>query len=317
MSYGQSSFWFLGRYLEDPASFNITFWVKVKGSIDIPRLRRAVELVSQRHESLRTWFSQSNEGDPCQKVMKESTFQLKEHPVKSESEFLGIFDAMKNHVYDIENGDTIRLTLCEESVDTCYLLLGFHHILMDGMSSDILFANVQQAYRDGALPPIQLQYSTWAARQRSFVESNESSQDRLFWKTEFATIPTVLPLFPISGVSSRKILKRWHMVRASTNLGNEMTIRIKDRCRSLKVSPAYFHLAIWKTLLFRFLKVDDICIGVNDMNRTNAEDAGKSNFAAIIGGYIPQSFSLSSSVVPQNTDIIYRCNRKLDEYSTC
>nr|AKL78829.1 GLNRPS9 [Glarea lozoyensis] len=274
MSYGQSSFWFLGRYLEDSISFNITFWVKVKGSIDTPRLRRAVELVSQRHESLRTWFSQIDGDDPTQNIMKESTFNLKEQPVKSEDEFLCIFNDMKNHVYDIENGDTIRLTLCEESVDTCYLLLGFHHILMDGMSSDILFANVQQAYRDGALPPIPLQYSTWAARQRSFVESTESSQDRLFWKTEFATIPTVLPLFPISGVSSRKILKRWHMVRASTNLGNDMTMRIKDRCRSLKVSPAYFHLAIWKTLLFRFLKVDDICIGVNDMNRTNAEDTG-------------------------------------------
>jgi hybrid polyketide synthase/nonribosomal peptide synthetase ACE1 len=274
MSYGQSSFWFLQQYLEDPTSFNITFWVKVKGSIDTPRLKRAVELVSQSHESLRTAFSH-NEGEPCQKIMKTSSFQLKQQPVESESDFIEVFKSMKDYIYDIEKGNTISLTLCEESADTCYLLLGFHHILMDGMSSDVLFANVQQAYRDGALPPTQLQYSTWAARQRSFVESREASEDRSFWKREFASLPPVLPLFPTSRVSSRKVLKRYHMIRASTNLGINMTTRIKDRCKSLKVSPAYFHLAIWKTLLFRFLNLDDICIGVNDMNRTNAEDAGK------------------------------------------
>jgi hybrid polyketide synthase/nonribosomal peptide synthetase ACE1 len=230
--------------------------------------------VSRNHESLRTSFGHTN-GKPCQKIMKSSSFYLKQQSVENEKHFLEVFKAMKNHTYDIENEDTIRLTFCEESADTCYLLLGFHHIVMDGTSSDVLFTNVQQAYRDGTLPPTRLQYSTWAAGQRSFIESPDSSKDRSSWRREFATIRPVLPLFPMSRVSSRKVLKCYHMIIASANLGADMTMRIKERCKSRKVSPAYFHLAIWKTLLFRLLKLDDICIGVNDMNRTNAEDAGK------------------------------------------
>ena len=44
-----------------------------------------------------------------------------------------------------------------------------------------------------------------------------------------------------------------------------MTARVKERCRNLKISPAYFHLAVWKTLLFRFLNTDHVCLGINDI----------------------------------------------------
>ncbi|KAH7350679.1 hypothetical protein BKA65DRAFT_243259 [Rhexocercosporidium sp. MPI-PUGE-AT-0058] len=273
MSYEQSSFWFLGKYLEDPTAFNITFWVEVKGNIDASRLERAVDLVAQGHESLRTTFS-TNETGPCQQIMRTSKFRLTQHPVKDRNEFLEVFTSLKNHVYDIENGDTIKLVLCEQSENLFYFALGFHHILMDGTSTNVLFANLQQAYKDGVFPAPQLQYPAWAVKQRSYVESSESSEDRAYWSREFATIPPSLPLFPMSSQSSRKILKRYHMLRSSANLGLDMTARIKERCRSLKVSPAYFHLAVYKTLLFRFLNTDHICIGINDMNRTDTKDAG-------------------------------------------
>ncbi|KAL2071876.1 hypothetical protein VTL71DRAFT_13111 [Oculimacula yallundae] len=273
MSYEQSSFWFLGKYLDDPTAFNITFWVEVKGGIDAARLERAVDLVAQSHEALRTTFS-ANETGPCQRIMKESNFRLTQHPVESRDEFLEVFTSLKSHVFDIENGDTIKLILCEQSENLFYFALGFHHILMDGTSTNVLFANLQQAYKDGAFPSTQLQYPAWAAKQRSYVESPESAEDRAYWSRELATIPPSLPLFPMSSQSSRKTLKRYHMLRASTNLGAEMTTRIKERCRNLKVSPAYFHLAVYKTLLFRFLSTDHICLGINDMNRTDSREAG-------------------------------------------
>jgi hybrid polyketide synthase/nonribosomal peptide synthetase ACE1 len=274
MSYSQASFWFLQNYLEDPTAFNITFWVRVKGSIDASRLARAVEMVAQSHESLRTTFS-TDGTEPHQRIMKTSGFHLTQQPVKSQAGFLEVFKSLERHIFDIENGDTIRLILCEESDNLFYFALGFHHILMDGTSTDVLFANLQQAYKDNAFPSTQLQYPTWAAKQRFYVESRESLEDRSYWSREFATTPPVLPLFPMPQQSSRKLLRRYHMFRASTNLGADMTARIKERCRSQKVSPAYFHLAVWKTLLFRFLETDDLCIGINDMNRIDARDAGK------------------------------------------
>lgn len=156
MSFSQASFWFLGQYLEDPTAFNITFWVRVKGSIDASRLARAVDMVAQSHESLRTTFS-ANGAEPYQKITRTSGFQLTQHPVKSQSEFLEIFMSLEHHVFDIENGDTIRLILCEESDNLFYFALGFHHILMDGTSTDVLFANLQQAYKDNSFPANQLQ----------------------------------------------------------------------------------------------------------------------------------------------------------------
>ncbi|PVH71608.1 hypothetical protein DL98DRAFT_471444 [Cadophora sp. DSE1049] len=273
MSYEQSSFWFLGKYLEDRTAFNITFWVEVKGSIDASRLERAVELVAQGHEALRTVFT-TNETGPCQRIMKTSNFRLTQQPVQSREEFLEVFTSLKSHVFDIENGDIIKLILCEQSDKVFYFALGFHHILMDGTSTNVLFANLQQAYNDGVFAAPALQYPAWAAKQRAYVESPESAADKAYWSRELATIPPALPLFPMSSQGSRKTLRRYHMLRASANLGADMTARVKERCRNLKISPAYFHLAVWKTLLFRFLNTDHICLGINDMNRTDTKDAG-------------------------------------------
>jgi hybrid polyketide synthase/nonribosomal peptide synthetase ACE1 len=273
MSYSQSGFWFLGQYLEDPTAFNITIWIRVKGSIDASRLGRAVDLVAQSTESLRTVFTTS-EGKPCQKIMERSEFHLDQQPVESQAEFMNIFKALERHIYDIEHGDTVKLLLCKESDDLFYIALGFHHILMDAISTDIIIGNVQHAYEAETFVNTQLQYAAWAKNQRAYVESQDSSKDRAYWSQEFATIPPVLPLFPMSQQSSRKALKSYHMIRANISLGADTTARIKERCRSQSVSPAYFHLTVWKTLLFRFLAVNDICIGITDMNRTSAEDAG-------------------------------------------
>jgi hybrid polyketide synthase/nonribosomal peptide synthetase ACE1 len=69
-------------------------------------------------------------------------------------------------------------------------------------------------------------------------------------------------------------------------LDSGLAALITERCRSQKVSPFRFHLAVFKTLLFRFLGVNDLCIGITDANRKDAEDTS-------VIGLIP-----SSSPVP-------------------
>jgi hybrid polyketide synthase/nonribosomal peptide synthetase ACE1 len=72
--------------------------------------------------------------------------------------------------------------------------------------------------------------------------------------------------------SCRRPLKKYEQHRSPVKLDSSLAALITERCRSQKVSPFHFHLAVFKTLLFRFLGVNDLCIGITDANRTDAED---------------------------------------------
>ncbi|KAH7310210.1 putative hybrid NRPS/PKS enzyme [Rhexocercosporidium sp. MPI-PUGE-AT-0058] len=277
MSYGQSRFWFLKQYLEDKTTSNITFWFQVKGNIQADRLRNGLDLVCQNHESLRTCFF-ATDNEAHQGIMERSAIKLEQKKISGYSEMLDVFDSVKKHSYNIEKGDTLRMVLCEESASNFYLIVGYHHITIDGLSWEILFSNLEKAYNNGSLPPVQRQYNQWAANQRKAVESGEMDTERKFWREEFANLPPVLPLLPMSHVSARKPLKRYEHHKISIKLDASLTVQIKERCRSQNVSPFHFHLAVFKTLLFRFTSIDDLCIGIADTNRTAAEDAGVIGF---------------------------------------
>ncbi|KAL8743938.1 MAG: hypothetical protein Q9184_008055, partial [Pyrenodesmia sp. 2 TL-2023] len=56
MSFGQSRFWFLSKYIGDRAAFNITVCITLKGDLDVERFKQAFHTVTERHESLRTSY---------------------------------------------------------------------------------------------------------------------------------------------------------------------------------------------------------------------------------------------------------------------
>lgn len=277
MSHGQARFWFLRQYLDDPTTSNITFFFKMNGATDADRISRTLAMICDRHEALRTCFFVKDDV-ACQGIMRKSAIRLEHRRVADEDGVRAVYELLQHHVYDIENGDTFRGVLCQVSPTTFYLVIGYHHIAMDGFSWEILFGELQRGYKTGYLPPVPRQYSTWAAKQRQEVVGGKLLSERKFWQKEFATLPQVLPLLPFAKVSSRKPLKRYGLNRVSHKVDPKITSRVKEQCRAQKVSPFHFHLAVFRTLLHRFTGADDICIGMADANRMDSADTGVIGF---------------------------------------
>jgi hybrid polyketide synthase/nonribosomal peptide synthetase ACE1 len=210
--------------------------------------------------------------------MKMSAIQLERKIISGQPEFLEIFGTVKSHVYDIERGETLRMVLCEGSADSFYLIVGYHHITMDGFSWELLFSDLEKAYKNGYLPPAPLQYSEWASSQRKAVENGDMEVERDFWRKEFLNSPAVLPLFPMAQVNLRRPLKEYNQHKIHIKLDSSLTALIKERCRSQKVTPFHYHLTVFKTLLFRFLSMNDLCIGITDANRRDAKEASVIGF---------------------------------------
>ena len=274
MSYGQARFWFLRQYSEDSTTSNITFFFRMSGAFDPNRLRDTLTMICQRHEALHTCFF-SKDDAAYQGIMKKSAIEMEHTVVPGEDDVRAIYERLQNYTYDIEQGDTMRAILCKTfATSTFYLVVGYHHIVMDGYSWEVLFGELQRGYMAGSLAPVRRQYSMWAAEQRRAIGSRDMLTERKFWQKELAPLPPTLPLLPMALVSSRRPLKTYLLSRCSLKLDPKLNKLVKEQSRLNKASIFHFYLATFKVLLSRFTGADDLCIGMAEANRMDSADAG-------------------------------------------
>ena len=272
MSFGQAGFWFLRSYLEDPTTFNVTTSIHLQGSLDEDRLAQAVATIGQRHESLRSRFFTDDNNHPMQAVLESSVLRLERKNVVAGREVSEAYDRLRSHVYDLEKGETLRIVLLKMSPVSYQILLGYHHINMDGVSFEIFFSDLEKAYNaNSSINSQVLQYPDFATKQRKEFAEGEWSSELNFWKSEFQNLPSPLPLLPLSTLPSRISLTKYNSDLTSYRVTPELSAQIYNTCKKMKVSPFQFYLTIYKVLITRFVEVDDICIGVADANRNDLD----------------------------------------------
>lgn len=300
MSLSQSRFWFLRHYLDDQTTFNITFSMRLVGNLRINDFKNAVHMVGQRHEALRTsFFSEPNEmSQPMQGVLRESTLQLEQKTIATEEEVGQEFSTLQKHIYDIEAGENIRIVLLTLSSNKFFVLIGYPHITMDGVSFQILLSDLERAYNGQKLAPVACQYAQFSSKQRRAIESGELKDELAFWQKEFPSIPPTLPLFPFAKTSSRRILKKYGFSRADFRVNPILAANIKEGARRLKVTAFHVYIAALKALLFRFLDTEELCIGIADANRTEANIMGT---VGLFLNLLPLRFQRKSSETFENS----------------
>lgn len=296
MSYTQSRFWFLRQFLDDQTTSNITFFFQMPGRFVFSKLAKTVDMIVNRHEALRTCFLSGSDKDNTntayQGIMRRSAVQLEHIKVKNLDQVRQTYQLLRNHIYNLEKGDTMRLLLCEGENDT-HLVVGYHHIAMDGGSWEVVFQELQQGYLQGFLPNPKQQYSNWSAKQREAVANGRMASERAFWKREFAALPPVLPLLPTAQVKARRPLRDYGVRRKSIKLDTRINRRVKEQSKTAKVSVFHFHLAVYRALLCRLADTEDVCIGMADSNRM--ADAADANVVGVMLNLLPLRFKGSGT----------------------
>ncbi|EHK20225.1 putative PKS-NRPS protein [Trichoderma virens Gv29-8] len=266
LSFGQSRFWFLKHFLPDQSAFNITTFVRMQGRLDINRLAAAVETVSNHHEALRTAFVSSHD-QPVQVVLKRSPLKLERRQINDITEVTPAYESIKRHAYDLEAGQTMRLQVLTLSPEVNFLILGYHHINMDGISFEVLFNDIQKAFEGTKFTPGVLQYPDFALREQDEYKRGFWKSELDFWRSEFKTLPESLPLLPLSQKTSRPAVTQYGTRRIERRIPEELSAIIKTVTRKFKVGLFAFYLAVLKVTVARYADINDICIGMADANR--------------------------------------------------
>jgi len=144
MSYPQQRLWFLDQLEGRSTEYHIPEALRLRGELDYEALKSAAGAIVERHEVLRTCFSQASDGEPVQIIKPRAELDLPIEDLTSLSEELQqqrVAAAMHDErvqPFDLSRGPLFRMKLLKLGEHEHILLRTFHHIITDGWSQGIL-----------------------------------------------------------------------------------------------------------------------------------------------------------------------------------
>jgi amino acid adenylation domain-containing protein len=262
---------------EASCCYNQCFVLKLRGPVSPESMQRALQMVVDRHESLRATFDPDGH---IQRVAARVSISLQfvdlstQTPERRATEIDKIVRAETNLPFDLKVGPLFRAQLVLETPDCQRLIFTASHIVCDGWSSSILFADLAQAYRadrlglEAALPAVS-SYCQYVRGEVAAANRGESSQDADYWLRQYDDDTPTLDL-PLDR----------HRATVRTFAGAREVLRLDEAlCKSIKKAGASYGstlfvtlLAAFQVLLCRLSGQNDLVIGIPIAGQSRLEN---------------------------------------------
>lgn len=256
LSPSQNRFYFLHSLNVDDKSYNITNAFEIKGKLDPDRLNMVVEKLIQRHGCLRTGFFLHNEV-PVQRIFKSVEFSIS----FVESTFSQLQGAVKSliHSFQLDQPPLFRVGVVKIEENRNYLVFDIHHIIVDGLSLEILIKDFIALYNDDVLQPLKIQYSDYACWLNHQIKNGRIQRKKDFWYEQFAeSIPKIqLPLD-----YTRPSVKSNRGASIKFDLDKSISGKLYELSREEEVSVFLLLLSYFKLLLAKISQANDVVVGV-------------------------------------------------------
>lgn len=205
LSSTQRRMWTLAQLADQAAAHNTLYAVTLTGPLDVGALRRALAVVTDRHEVLRSSFVLAD-GVPTLRIHEDIAPWLHDVDLGDRPEAERT-DAVRELVrkelgtpFDLAEAPLLRARLIRAGEDVHHLLIGMHHAVCDGESWNLFLAELAEAYgaltagRAPVLPTPAVQYVDFAAWQDTWLSGTEAQRQIEFWRQTLQGAPTVLQL---------------------------------------------------------------------------------------------------------------------------
>ncbi len=289
VSSGQRRLWLLDQLHPGSPVYNVPYAFRLRGSVDSEALSAALTEVGRRHEVLRTVFLDLD-GDPRQVILPEPQFSLVvTHADADDRDAFAAERAAEaaREPFDLADGPLLRAELVVFDETDSLLLISMHHIVCDGWSTRLLFAELSAAYAGlglGSAPTQYLDFSRW---QAEWLAGEDGARLLDYWTGQLAGVPPVLEL-PTD--HPRPAVMRMRGGAVEFAWPASLKARLDRFCTAERVTPFMVLLTAWNVLLHRYSGADDVVVGTNVGNR----GAGLENAV----GFFVNTVAIRTSVDP-------------------
>lgn len=278
LSFSQRRMWLVQHLNAETTAYNVSYAVRLRGSLDPAHLRQAFALVLRRHEAFRTRF-ELVDGEPVQRVDAHAPMDLPVidlrslPPEQGEAEARRLMTDMESRTFDLSTSELHRPALVRMDETEHVFLWVLHHIIVDLWSLGILMREIGTVYaallqgQQPALPPLPIGYPDFAAWQRQGRHQAAITSQVEARKRRLNALPPLL----LPGDLPTKGLSRGRGGSLSVFLDPSALDRINRFSNQQGVTPFMFLLTCFKLLLARYSGQTDFAVGAPIAGRTRVD----------------------------------------------
>ncbi len=274
LTYQQQSLWLADALLVDKSIYNVASVYKIDGNLNLLALESALLSILTRHEILRaTFITLDNQVKQIINNIPTNCLKIVTTDNVDKTQIDKIIRQLVIQPFILDQGPLYAFSLILTS-DLNYLVINFHHIIFDGLSSDIFLKELKSIYLSYCnCQPINLshsniQFSDFAYHYRYWQEESSISEQSDFWQKELANIPTILRL-PFDYMYSENSSLTGETI--CFTIPFDVSKQLKQIAKSNSISLYSLLLSSLFILLSRYSNQNDIVIGITVANRPVVE----------------------------------------------
>ncbi|MGA5729172.1 amino acid adenylation domain-containing protein [Streptomyces seoulensis] len=203
----QHNLWVADRLLSDNSTFSVHRVLRLTGTLDRDAVRRALDALVERHETLRMVFR--DDSPPRQSPLPPGPAPLRTvdlsglPPVARPAAAVRLAEEEIARPFDLEHGPVFRavLAVCDDT--THVLVLNMHHCVADEWSCGVLAREFGVLYTEcargaadplKALPELSASYTDYSAWQSARLSGDLLARQLAYWRSALEGVPPVLEL---------------------------------------------------------------------------------------------------------------------------
>ena len=263
LSAGQEAFWFLHRLAPGSAAYNVVTAVRIRGDLDLPRLNRAVRAIAERHDLVRSVFTEVD-GEPRRLVRDPAVIRLEVREPAGWDRVHEAIEAAGRTPFRLADGEVPwRMILFRRATAEAFLVLVAHHIATDATSQWLLLGDLLDEYQGGGDRRPAQSYDGYVEQERQLLASPERPRLAAFWRDACAgAVPAELPTD-----RPRPTRQTFEGATCKIALADGTASRVRAAAASIGVGPFCFLLGVFMSLLYRHTGQDDLVVGCSATTR--------------------------------------------------
>jgi hypothetical protein len=271
-SFAQERLWFVHQLEPQSAAYNVPRAIRIRGNLDLNDLRRCLNQIVARHDTLRTHFALV-EASLRQIVDEEVNIELPVIDLSAlpeDERALRAKELIEHEAalpFDLSNGPVMRARMLRFAAADHLLLVMMHHIVSDAWSAGIFFQELTAFYKNSPLAPLKLRYTDYAEWQREWLQGDVLEERLHYWRDNLKDAPAVLDI----PTDRPRPAETTRGASCNISISESLTHELRELSSASGATLFMTLLSAFSVLLHRYSGEDDIVIGTPIAGRNREE----------------------------------------------
>ena len=285
LSFAQQRLWLLDQLTAGSALYNITMALRLTGALNIPALARSMNMLVQRHETLRSCFRMVA-AEPVAILVSSMEIELQVESLETTSAALREEKMLRRlhdeayRPFDLTQAPLLRVLLIKLCETEHVFVLTIHHIIADGWSMGILKQELSVLYQAAlygtvpVLPELSIQYGDFSAWQRQWLQGEILDRQFDYWKQQLAAVP----IMELPTDHPRGVAQSYRGANFAFSLPKSLADALHQFSQQQGATLFMTLLSAFQVLLHRYTNQDDIVVGTPIAGRNQLQTEGLIGF---------------------------------------